>query len=66
MYRVNIKSVKVTRHGKIKRCCKVYLKEYADVTDAIKSLRQYFMFYNNKRPHQQLNHKTPKDVYTNT
>ncbi|MBF0520875.1 MAG: IS3 family transposase [Nitrospirae bacterium] len=44
----------------------VYLKEYADVADAIKSLRQYFMFYNNERPHQQLNYKTPKEVYTNT
>jgi putative transposase len=41
----------------------VYLKEYAVVRDAKDSLRRYFYFYNNDRPHQSLDYKTPSEVY---
>ena len=41
----------------------VYLKDYADVWDAEKSIADYFRFYNNWRIHQVLNYKTPGEVY---
>ena len=41
----------------------VYLKDYSSVRDAKESLRRYFDFYNNERPHQSLGYKTPTDVY---
>ena len=41
----------------------VYLKDYADVWDAEKSIADYFRFYNNKRIHQSLDYKTPREVY---
>ena len=41
----------------------VYLKEYASVDELIKSLRMYFDFYNNERPHAALGGRTPAEVY---
>ena len=41
----------------------VYLKDYSGVRDAKDSLRRYFNFYNNDRPHQSLGYKTPSEVY---
>ncbi len=41
----------------------VYLKDYSGVRDAKDSLRQYFDFYNNDRPHQSLGNRTPEEVY---
>ena len=41
----------------------VYLKDYSGVRDAKDSLRGYFDFYNNERPHQSLGYKTPSEVY---
>jgi putative transposase len=41
----------------------VYLKEYTDGHDLIKSLRRYFDYYNNDRPHSSLGYKTPAEVY---
>lgn len=41
----------------------VYLKEYLDVWEAEKSLRNYFDFYNHERPHQSLGNQTPFEVY---
>jgi putative transposase len=41
----------------------VYLKEYLSVAELIEGLRQYFTFYNNERPHQRLDEKTPAEVY---
>ena len=43
----------------------VYLKDYAGVQDAVGSLDKYFRFYNEKRIHQALNYKTPREVYFN-
>ena len=36
----------------------VYLKEYSNVKELVKSLKQYFEFYNYERPHQ-----TPAEAY---
>jgi putative transposase len=44
----------------------VYLKEYETVKEAISGLRKYFYFYNNERPHQALEYKTPCEVYQNS
>jgi putative transposase len=41
----------------------VYLKDYSGVRDATDSLRRYFDFYNNERPHQSLDYRTPSEVY---
>ncbi len=42
----------------------VYIKDYENVRKAGHSLRNYFLFYNHKRPHQSLNYQTPEEVYT--
>lgn len=41
----------------------VYLREYSSVGDLIKSLKIYFDFYNDERPHAALGSRTPADVY---
>ena len=41
----------------------VYLREYAGGQDLIGSLRQYFDYYNNHRPHSSLGYRTPSEVY---
>lgn len=41
----------------------VYLKEYGDVWETEGSLKKYFDFYNNRRPHQSLGYKTPFEIY---
>ena len=41
----------------------VYLREYADGHDLIGSLRRYFDYYNNHRPHSSLGYGTPSEVY---
>ena len=41
----------------------VYLKEYSDGHDLIKSLRRYFDYYNNDRQHRSLGYRTPSEVY---
>jgi putative transposase len=42
----------------------VYLNAYEDGKSLRTNLTAYFEFYNHKRPHQSLNHKTPAEVYT--
>jgi putative transposase len=41
----------------------VFLKDYQSVREAIAGLRAYFSFYNNERPHQALDYRTPRQVY---
>lgn len=41
----------------------VYLKSYADFTEANKGLAEYFDFYNHFRPHQSLQNQTPSQIY---
>lgn len=41
----------------------VYLKDYSDMHEAKISLCFYFDFYNNERPHQSLENRTPGEVY---
>lgn len=41
----------------------VYLKDYSTPQDAITGLDRYFRFYNNERPHQALDYRTPAEVY---
>ena len=41
----------------------VYLRDYADLPEARRSLREYFAFYNEERLHQALGYKTPAEVY---
>jgi len=41
----------------------VYLKAYRDGSEARTALVDYFRFYNNQRPHQNLGYRTPAAVY---
>ena len=40
----------------------VYLKAYANGLEARRDLREYFRFYNHRRPHQALGYRTPAEV----
>ena len=44
----------------------IYLKGYSSMTEVRKGLATYFMFYNEKRWHQNFDRKTPAMVYFNT
>jgi putative transposase len=41
----------------------IYLKGYANMTELLGGLTEYFAFYNNERPHQSLAYRTPDEVY---
>lgn len=41
----------------------VYLKDYGSPREARQGLRKYLEFYNNERPHQSLDYRTPAEVY---
>ena len=41
----------------------VYLRAYANGTEARASLQIYFRFYNERRLHENLNYATPDEVY---
>jgi putative transposase len=41
----------------------IYLKSYETVLELKNGLNKYFAFYNNKRYHQSLKYKTPKEVH---
>jgi len=41
----------------------VYIKDYRTVLEAINGIGDYFDIYNNKRLHESLNYKTPRDIY---
>jgi len=41
----------------------VYINEYETVRDAKEGIGRYMSFYNQERPHQSLNYKTPAEVY---
>ncbi len=42
----------------------IYPREYGSPAELIRSLRQYFDFYNNERPHAALGGNTPGEVYS--
>ena len=41
----------------------IYLREYDNGHELIRSLRQYFDYYNHRRPHKSLGRRTPAEVY---
>ncbi len=41
----------------------IYLKEYETVSALIHALKRYFRFYNEQRPHQSLDGRTPAEAY---
>ena len=41
----------------------VYINQYSSMTEAKIGLTRFFNDYNNYRPHQALNGKTPAEVY---
>ena len=41
----------------------VYIKSYQSISEARESLEKFFKFYNQERPHQALDWKTPEEVY---
>jgi putative transposase len=43
----------------------VYVKNYESLSGALEGLRRYFTVYNNKRLHQSLGYRTPREVHFN-
>jgi putative transposase len=41
----------------------VYINDYQSVPECIKGLSDYFELHNNRKPHQSLGYKTPREVY---
>jgi putative transposase len=41
----------------------IYIKDYEHVKELESSLRAYFWFYDEERPHQSLDYRTPAEVY---
>jgi len=41
----------------------IYLKSYESLRQVREGLKNYFLFYNEKRPHQGIKYKTPAEVY---
>ena len=41
----------------------LYLKEYQTVPALVEGLNHYFTFYNQERPHQSLDYRTPAEVH---
>ena len=41
----------------------VYLKAYASVAEARRSLDLWLVFYNDERPHQSFDYQTPREVF---
>ena len=41
----------------------IYLSDFKDGKELYDGLKKYFDFYNNERPHQSLDYKTPSEVY---
>ena len=41
----------------------VYLKAYANATEARREVGTYFRFYNDQRPYQALGYRTPAEVF---
>lgn len=41
----------------------IYLLSLSTVKEAREAIKKYFNFYNNERPHQSLNYKTPAEIY---
>jgi putative transposase len=44
----------------------VYMNDYASGHEAENQIRNYFLFYNEKRPHQAHDYRTPQEVYFET
>ena len=44
----------------------VYLKAYANASEARRELGAYLRFYNDQRPHQALGYRTPAEVFHET
>jgi putative transposase len=41
----------------------VYIKAYGSVAEARRSLGEWLAFYNNERPHQSLEYRTPREIF---
>ena len=53
----------VERLWRIVKYEEVYLKAYANGTEARRELSVYFRFYNDQRPHQALGYRTPAEMF---
>ena len=56
-------NILVERLWKTVKYEEVYLKAYANGLEARNGLREYFRFYNHRRPHQALGYRTPAEVF---
>ena len=56
-------NILVERLWRTVKYAEVYLKAYANATEARREMGAYFRFYNNQRPHQALGYRTPAEVF---
>ena len=53
----------VERLWRTVKCEEVYLKAYANASEARRKRGAYFRYYNDQRPHQALGYRTPAEVF---
>ena len=56
-------NIRIERFWRALKYEEIYLKSYDSMIEARKNIEQYIDFYNKKRPHQNLEYKTPEEVY---
>lgn len=61
-----IDNILIERFWRTIKYQEVYLKDYQTVKQAIDEIGNFIKFYNNLRPHQSLDEKTPAEVYFGT
>lgn len=59
-YRENIHIERLWRSLKYEE---VYLTEYESKKEAVRAIDQYFRYYNEGRPHENLSYRTPRELY---
>jgi putative transposase len=58
-----VENVCIERLWKSVKYDEVYLKAYSSIAEAGRELGAYFEFYNQRRRHPGLDHRTPDEVY---
>ena len=64
MFDLHRSTVNLERLWRTVKYEEVYLKAYSNGRDARAGLDAYFSFYNNQRPHQALDYRTPAEVHS--
>lgn len=58
-----IDNIHIERFWRSLKYEEVYLKSYENVTEAREEIGEYIKYYNEERPHQSLDYKTPNEIH---